>query len=71
MKTRIACYFDVPRPDNKSDDINWVDVRAREPRVRLQIFRPFRLPPIATHSIRLTRNIHRPPSPSNDNPRST
>lgn len=47
MKTRIACYFDVPRPDNKTDDINWVDVRAREPRVRLQIFRPFRLPPIA------------------------
>jgi hypothetical protein len=29
MKTRIACYFDVPRPDNRQDDINWVDVRAR------------------------------------------
>ena len=47
MKTRIACYFDVPRPDNKTDDINWVDVRAREPRLRLQILRPFRLPLIA------------------------
>ena len=27
MKTRIACYFDVPRSDNQRDYANYVDVR--------------------------------------------
>jgi hypothetical protein len=27
VKTRIACYFDIPRADNKSDYHNFVDVR--------------------------------------------
>ena len=29
MRTRIACYFDVPRADNQADFANYVDVRAR------------------------------------------
>ena len=28
MKTRIACYFDVPGPDNRPDFANYVDVRV-------------------------------------------
>jgi hypothetical protein len=31
MRTRIACYFDVPRSDNQADFANYVDVRARRP----------------------------------------
>ena len=27
MRTRIACYFDVPRDDNQADYANYVDVR--------------------------------------------
>ena len=27
MRTRIACYFDVPRPDSRADYANYVDVR--------------------------------------------
>jgi hypothetical protein len=34
VKTRIACYFDVPRADNRSDYHNFVDVRrgSNDPR---------------------------------------
>ena len=30
VKTRIACYFDVPRADNRTDYHNFVDVRSFE-----------------------------------------
>ena len=40
MKTRIACYFDVPRSDNQRDYANYVDVR---------LARAF--PPVATRAV--------------------
>ena len=46
VKTRIACYFDVPRADNRSDYHNFVDVRcgSNDPRAfrlsRARVSRP-------------------------------
>ena len=43
VKTRIACYFDVPRADNRSDYHNFVDVRSRPTRLSRSVSRRARV----------------------------
>jgi hypothetical protein len=43
VKTRIACYFDVPRADNRSDYHNFVDVRSRPTRLSRPVSRRARV----------------------------
>ena len=56
MKTRIACYFDVPRSDNQRDYANYVDVR---------LARAF--PPVATRAVGASGRT--PPPPGDPHPR--
>jgi len=37
MRTRIACYFDVPRDDNQADYANYVDVRPAPHRTQIHL----------------------------------
>ena len=59
VKTRIACYFDVPRADNRSDYHNFVDVRrgSNDPRA-------FRLTLRARSETTERRTIGREKTPS-------
>lgn len=59
VKTRIACYFDVPRADNRSDYHNFVDVRrgSNDPRA-------FRLTSRARSETTERRTIGREKNPS-------
>jgi len=59
VKTRIACYFDVPRADNRSDYHNFVDVRrgSNDPRA-------FRLTSRARSETTERRTIGREKTPS-------
>jgi|AntAceMinimDraft_1070359.scaffolds.fasta_scaffold13487_3 hypothetical protein len=42
MRTRIACYFDVPRADSRADFANYVDVRTTSPSSHRTLFPHFR-----------------------------
>ena len=59
VKTRIACYFDVPRADNRSDYHNFVDVRSRPTRLSRSVSRRARV-----ETTRFERAVDREKNPS-------
>jgi hypothetical protein len=59
VKTRIACYFDIPGPDNKPHGANFVDVREFAPPLR-------RASSLDARSTSVSPEVPRPPTSSRD-----